>query len=176
MRYLVLLAGAIAVTSAFIVLKEALREAGERLYTTVGFAANILAGAGYLVWLTLHVGVYDVKVRDGQVPPAIGSLANIFDTLLFAACVLTYFAAAAYAAAMGRVQWLARGASRAIVAANLVLMLFIVLRGLSFPDPTASSMPWYALPGFIAGIPAVPWIMPFLIGVVLIRRAGDESS
>ena len=29
-------------------------------------------------------------------------------------------------------------------------------------------------PGFVAGIPAVPWIMPFLLGVVVLRRAGDE--
>jgi hypothetical protein len=32
----------------------------------------------------------------------------------------------------------------------------------------------YTRPGVIAGIPAVPWIMPCLLGVVLLRRAGDE--
>jgi hypothetical protein len=61
------------------------------------------------------------------------------------------------------------------VIANFVALLFIVLRGLSYPDPTASATPWYLRPGFIAGIPAVPWIMPFLLGVVLLRRAGHES-
>jgi len=34
-------------------------------------------------------------------------------------------------------------------------------------------MPWYASPGFIVGIPAVPFIIPFLFGVVLLRRAGE---
>ena len=33
-----------------------------------------------------------------------------------------------------------------------------------------------AHPGFIAGIPAVPWIMPYLFGVVLLRRTGDEQQ
>jgi hypothetical protein len=31
-------------------------------------------------------------------------------------------------------------------------------------------------PGFIVGIPAVPFIIPFLFGVVLLRRAGDQLN
>ena len=38
-----------------------------------------------------------------------------------------------------------------------------------------TSTPWYVRPTFIVGIPAIPWIMPFLIGVVLLRRAGDQQ-
>jgi hypothetical protein len=34
----------------------------------------------------------------------------------------------------------------------------------------------YTSPGFIVGIPTVPFIMPFLFGVVLLRRAGEESN
>ena len=60
--------------------------------------------------------------------------------------------------------------------ANAIALLFLVMRGLSFPNHTAVSTPWYTSPGFIAGIPAVPWIMPFLLGVVLLRRAGDEQQ
>jgi len=174
LRYVVLLAGSIAVASAFIVLKEALTEAGERLYSTLGFATNLFAGAVYLVWLCMQIGVFDMKVRDGQVPPMIISLSNMLDILLFVGCVLTYITTAGFAASMGRVRWLGRGATRAYVVASVVAVVFIAVRGLSFPDPTADATPWYLRPGFIAGIPAVPWIMPFLLGVVLLRRAGDE--
>ena len=174
MRYLVLLAGAMAVAGAFVVLKDVLSEAGERLYSTLGFAANIFAGTAYLFWLSSQIGVFVLKVRDGQVSPAIVSLSDMFDTLLFVACVLTYLSTAAFAASLGRIRWLGRGATRVYVLASLAAVLFLALRGLSFPDPTASSTPWYLRPGFIAGIPAVPWIMPFLLGVVLLRRAGDQ--
>ena len=58
--------------------------------------------------------------------------------------------------------------------ANLIFLLLIVIKGLSYPDPTASSAPWYLNLAFIAGIPAVPWIMPYLFGVVLLRRAAEE--
>jgi hypothetical protein len=176
MRYLVLLVSSVAVSAGLIVLKEALSEAGERQYSTLGFAAAMLAGAAYLIWMSLMLGAYIVKVRDGQVPPAINSLIDAFDVLLDVACLLTYLATAAFAVSMGRSAWLRRGATRAYVAASLIALLFLVMRGMSYPDPAALSTPWYTQPGFIAGIPAIPFIMPFLLGVVLLRRAGDSQS
>src|SRR5712691_936581 len=51
MRYLVLIVMAIAVAGGFVVLKEALSEAGERFHSTLGFAAIILGGPSlYLLW------------------------------------------------------------------------------------------------------------------------------
>ena len=176
MRYFVLVVSSIAVTAGFIVLKEALREAGERTYSTLAFAAAILAGAAYLVWMSFMLGAFVVKVRDGQVPPSINSVLDVLDILLCVACALTYLATAAFAASFGRSGWLGRGATRAYVIANLVAVVCLMLRGLSFPDPAALATPWYTQPGFVAGIPAIPYIMPFLLGVVLLRRAGDQPS
>ena len=79
-----------------------------------------------------------------------------------------------FLASLGRVQWLGRRATRAFMIVNGVALLFLVIRGLKYPDPRAT--PWYTSPGFIVGIPAVPFIMPFLLGVVLLRRAGEEQS
>ncbi len=175
MRYLVLLFGSVVVTSAFIVLKELLSDAGERFYSTLGFAANLLGGAAYLIWTSFEIGVYAVRVRDGQLSPTTVLLGDIFDVLLFVACVLTYLAVAAFAVSLGKIKLISRSATRIYVIANLFALVLIMIRGLSFPDPTAAVTPWYMNLGFIAGIPAVPWIMPFLLGVVLLRRAGDEE-
>lgn len=172
MRLLVLLVGSISVTSAFVLLKEWLSDAGERLYSTVGFAANILAGGAYLVWSSFMVGGYALIMRDGQVPPSLVPLGQVFDILLFFGCVLTYLATAAYAASFGQTRCLGRGVARAYVLASFIALLLLVHRGLSYPDPTA----WYKRPGFVAGMPAVPWIMPFLLGVVLLRRGGTERQ
>jgi hypothetical protein len=176
MRYLVLLASSIAVASAFVVLKEVLAEAGERFYSTLGFAANILAGAGYVIWTSFQAGFHVLRVADGEVLPAIASMNSVNDILLFAACALTYAATAAFAASLGRVGWLGRGATRAYVIVSVVLLAFLVMRGVSFPNPAASTMRWYMFPGFVAGIPAIPWLMPFFLGVVLLRRAGYGES
>ena len=176
MRYLVLLVSSIAVTGGFVVLKEALSEAGERLYSTLGFAAAIVGGPAYLVWMSVLLGAYVIKVRDGQAAAATTSLIDVFDTLLLTGCVLTYLATAAFAASFRRARWLGPGAARTYVIVNFVALLCLLLRGLSFPDPSALSSPWYTEPGFVAGIPAIPFIMPFLLGVVLLRRAGDPQT
>ena len=59
--------------------------------------------------------------------------------------------------------------------ASFFAALCLVIRGLQFPDPAEVFKHWYAIPGFVVGIPAVPWIMSCLFGVVLLRRVGDEQ-
>lgn len=174
MRYLILIVMATAIAGGFVVLRETLSEVGERFYATLGFAAIMLSGPLYLIWNTFAFGAAFGKEHAGAVPPVIISLGDVFDLLLFVAGFLTYLATLAFAASLGRVQWLGRGATRAFIIVNGVALLFLVIRGLQFPDPKALSAPWYTSPGFIVGIPAVPFIMPFLLGVVLLRRVGDE--
>jgi hypothetical protein len=173
MRYLVLLANVAIVASAFVVLKEELYDAGECFYSTVGFAASILAGTAYLVCISMSVASSMTGVADSEAATA-GFLASLYSVLEFVACVLTYVTTAAFAASLGQVRWLGRGAASAYVIVSMVLVLLLVMRGLSFPELSGSTPPWYMRPGFIAGIPAVPWIMPCLLGVLLLRRAGEK--
>ncbi|PYK52021.1 MAG: hypothetical protein DME51_01840 [Verrucomicrobia bacterium] len=176
MRYLVLIVMATAVAGGFVVLREALSQASECFYATLGFAAIMLGGPLYLIWNTFAFGVFFAKEHTGEVPQALRSLDDIFDLLLFVAGFLTYLATVAFAASLGRVQWLGRRATRAFMIVSGVALLFLVIRGLHYPDPRALSTPWYTSPGFVVGIPAVPFIMPFLFGVVLLRRAGEKQS
>ena len=175
MRYLVLIVMATAIAGGFAMLREALSQAGERFYATLGFAAIMLSGPLYLIWNTFAFGVFFGKEHSGEVPAALVSLGDTTDVLLFVAGFLTYLATLAFAASLGRVQWLGRGATRAFVIVNGVALLFLVIRGLQYPDPRELSTPWYTSPGLIVGIPAVPFIMPFLLGVVLLRHAGEEQ-
>ena len=174
MRFLVLLANAVIVASAFVVLKEELYDAGERFYSTVGFAASIPAGAAYLVCISMSVAFSVAELPDKQAP-FVGVLGELYSTLEFVACVLTYIATAAFAASLGQARWLGRSAARAYVTVSMVLVLLLVTRGLSYPELSGDTAPWYTRPGLIAGIPAIPWIMPCLLGVVSLRRAGDDQ-
>lgn len=176
MRYLVLIVMATAIAGGFVVLREALGEAGERFYATLGFAAIMLSGPLYLIWNAFAFGAFFGKEHTGEVPAAIVSLRDTLDVLLDLGAVLTYLATAGFAASLGRVQWLGRRATRAFIIVSFVALLFLMIRGGQYPDPRALSTPWYTNPGFVVGIPAVPFIVPFLFGVVLLRRAGDEQS
>jgi uncharacterized membrane protein YdcZ (DUF606 family) len=70
---------------------------------------------------------------------------------------------------------LGRKASLAYIIVNFIALFFIVIKVQQHPDPAAVSQPWYTIPGFILGVPALPLIMPSLLGVVLLRRAGDQQ-
>jgi hypothetical protein len=174
MRFLVLLANSIVVAGAFVALKEELYDAGERFFSTVGFAASIPAGGAYLVCISMSVAISVAGLPDKEASSA-GLLSELYSVLEFVACVLTYIATAAFAASLGQARWLGRSAVRAYVTASMVLVLLLVMRGVSYPEVSADTAPWYTRPGVIAGIPAIPWIMPCLLGVALLRRAGDEQ-
>src|SRR5260370_184246 len=79
---------------------------------------------------------------------------------------------AAFAASLGRVLWPGRRATRTFVTTGLMAAVCLAMRGLVFALPAH----WYGMPGFIAGIPAIPWILPGLLGIVLLRRAGDVDK
>lgn len=173
MRYLVLAAMTISIVVGFVVFREALGEADKN---SVGFAAILLAGPLYLTFNAFGFGVATAKLHGGETPPAFRDLNSVIDLILFLAGALTYIAAAAFAVSLGQARWIGRGAARAFTIISLVALLLLVIRGLHFPDPKALSTPWYTNLGFIVGIPAVPFIIPFLFGVVLLRRAGESDS
>jgi hypothetical protein len=177
LRYLILLIDSVAIAGGFVVLREALSEAGERFYSTFGFAAIMLAAPPYLVWAAVAVGVFRSAevVSSGAARPGPGSalLASVLDILLFFGGALTYVASAAFAASLGRAQWLGRTATRVYVTASLLALLFLTARGIQFPVRAVAMTHWSTMPGFVVGIPAVPWIIPVLFGVVLLRRAGE---
>ena len=177
LRYLILLISSIAIAGGLAVLKEALSEAGERFYSTLGFAAIVVATPLYLVWAVGALGIFrgPKLVTTAVVPPGIALLSDVLEILLFFGGALTYAATAAYAAALGKTQWLGSNITRFCVTASLFALLLLVLRGMQFPVRAEALMHWSTIPGFVVGIPAVPWIMPVLFGVILLRRAGGEQ-
>ena len=176
MRYLVLTAMAIAIVVGLVVLREALGEADKKFRPNVGFAAILLAGPLHLIFDAFGFGISTIRLHGGETPPAFHDLNAVIDMILFLAGALTYIATAAFAVSLGRAQWIGRGAARAFTIVSLVALLLLVIRGLHFPDPRALSTPWYTNPGFIVGIPAVPFIIPYLFGVVLLRRGGESDA
>jgi len=172
MRYIVLVWNSIFVTIGFVVLNDALHEAGERFYSTLGFATALVAGAAYLICLNLSLAHAAMALHGDQTPqPAI--LGIFYSAIEFVACVMTYVTTAAFAAALWRVRLLGGKAALGYVTVSVLLVLLIIMRGLAFPEISANTAPWYTRPGVIAGIPAIPWFMPCLLGAVLLRRAGE---
>ena len=94
MRYAVLLAGSIGITVGFLLLKEPLGESGERLFSTLALATSFISGTAYVVWTSFQLGDFALRLAKGEASPAIVSINNVFDALLFAASALAYVSTA----------------------------------------------------------------------------------
>jgi hypothetical protein len=169
MRFLVLVWNSILVTVGFVVLKDVLNEAGERVCSSVGLATALTAGAAYLVCLNLSLAQTALALQGNRTPPP-AILGDYYSAIEFVACVMTYVTTAVFATGMERARLLGRGAATAYVTVGAILVVLIILRGLAFPEVSANTAPWYTRPGVIAGVPAIPWVMPCLLGAVLLRR------
>ncbi len=176
MRYLVLLAMAVCVMLGFIMLRAALVEAGERVYSTLLLGAIALAGPVYVAWNACMFGMHVQVERTGAVPATFTALNEGLDLMLFAAGALTYVATAALAQALAKAQWLGRRCALVFVLLNLVALGLLLARGVHFLTPSELSTPWYSTPGFVAGVPAVPYVMPALLGALLLRRASNAPD
>jgi hypothetical protein len=175
MRFLVLVWNSILVTIGFVILKDVLSEAGERVCSTVGLATALTAGAAYLVCLNLSLARTALALQgDEASPPAI--LGTYYSAIEFVACVMTYVTTAVFATGMGRVRLLGRVAATSYVTMGAILVLLIIMRGLAFPEISGNTPPLYTRPGVIAGIPAIPWVMPCLLGVVLLWRTRGPQA
>ncbi len=175
MRFLGLVWNSILMTIGFVVLRDALYEAGERFYSSLGFAAALSAGVAYLICLNLSLAQVAMALRGDKTPlPSI--LGDFYSAIEFVACILTYAATAMFATAMSRVRLLGRGPALGYAAASAILVALILVRGIAFPEISSNTAPWYTQPGVIAGIPAIPWFLPTLLGIVLLRRAGEARS
>jgi hypothetical protein len=174
MRYLGLILMATASAWGLVMLREALSEAGERFYSTLGFAAIIFAGPLYVVWYAFAFNRYSTQ-EGVDIPQAMASLRPFGDLLLSVAAALTYFATTAYVVSLSRIGWLGRKASLAYISVTVIALNLILIKIAVHPDPTGDT-PWYTIPGFIVTIPALPLITPALLGAVLLRRAGEHGE
>jgi hypothetical protein len=175
MRYEVLLASSIVVACGFVALKEALARAGETRHSTLAFAIGLFGGMAYILCIGISFAQV-LAMMSQQEATSMRGLALYYDVLEFVACLLTYAATAFFALSMGLAGWLGRGATRAYVAVSVLFVVLLLARGVEFPEISARSAPWYTRPGVIAGIPAIPWVMPSLLGVVALRSAGRENA
>lgn len=173
-RYEVLFVDVVLVATGLLVLHDALRAVGEETYARLGLALGVWATALYLVWSTLLLAGARA-FRDGRswsAGPWNDWLMAFSDHLLFFGGLLTYLASALFAVSLRRAGWIGTKAALAFVAVSALAAFGLIVRGIDFPDPAVVFSQGYSIPGWIAGIPAVPWLMPCIFGLILLRRAG----
>lgn len=173
-RFVILFVSSAFLGAGFLALKDPLLERGERLLAPLGQAWGLLGTVAQLVWAAMMIGwTMSEAHKPATYLPLYGTpLGNASDVLLFFAGLFTYVATAFYALSFARLGWLGRTKAIVIAAVSGVAVIALVLRGLEYPDLADD---WYMAPGMIVGIPAIPWLMPYMLGVcALFRAAGPD--
>ena len=172
-RYALLLVVGLLAAGGFAVLKECLRQAGEHFYSTLGFTAMVISTTLFVFYITGFITLSPEALRQwessGKMPDWYTPVARHAAIIGLVEVALAYLATAAFATALRKVGWLERTASRVFVTISLIAAPAVLLS----PFYPSARM---GLPIFVLAIPAVPFVVPYLIGVRLLRRAGSAAG
>jgi hypothetical protein len=166
-RYVGLLIAGLLAFAGFGLLAARLREAGERVFSLLGFLAAAIATMLFVLFTLGALTIYDVVAqagRRGNIPAWASPLMTVMDSWLNLYAVLSYLVTFLYAKALGKVGWLGKfgGATFGVLGA-----ISAVLAVIAITIPNRGGTLTHGL--FVFLIPAVPMILPYLIGVNLVR-------
>jgi len=175
-RFVILFVASAFLGAAFFLLKEPLADTGgDRLLAPLGQASGVLAMLMQLIWAAILIGwtMSEAHKPAAYLPLYGTALGNASDVLLFFAGLMTYVSTAFYALSFSRHGWLGtKKAAMLAIFAGLAGVLLIV-RGLAYPDLPED---WFTAPGMIVGIPAIPWLMPYILGVCALVHAAEDDG
>lgn len=170
-RYCFLLIGGVLITFGFAVLRENLKKTGEYFYSWLGLIAIMIAIPLFIVNMAFYnsfiLETFRIQVASAseKMPEWFVPFKSQMVIILVVEVALTYLATAFFAASLKSAGWFRKTASHIYIIISLLCFLLIVLSTFT-PEPIATA-------GAVLGIPALPFIMPYFIGINLLRRAGN---
>jgi hypothetical protein len=166
-RYTILMAGGICAYLGFSLLKEKLQNTEGRIYAVSGLALLTIALPLFLLNMAFWGYYLPAAFKGFQLSPAMPkpgwytSFRDLFYVIAVAEVALTYLATLFFAAAMKKAGLLT-SISCSWYCGFSIGGLVLVLIPPSWPEPLGTA-------GFLAAIPAIPFIIPYLLGVRLLR-------
>lgn len=170
-RYSFLLVGGVSITFGFAILREKLKKSGEEFYSWLGLIAIMIAvplfivNMGYYHSFLLETFKIRVASASEKMPEWFAPRKSEMVIIMAVEVALTYLATAAFAASLKSAGWFSKVPSRIYIIINLLCFLSALLV-IFAPDPIASACS-------IVCIPALPFIMPYFMGINLLRRTGN---
>lgn len=172
-RFSILMVGGVLFAIGFAILKDRLQKAGESFYSIIGFTAILIKLPLFLInmtfWGFFLTESFRLFVASGtdKKPDWYLAIQEQYIALDAVELSLTYVAMAAFAMAMGKTGWMKPVASRIYVTVSILLFVFCIL-------PPSVPMP-LTVPVYLASIPAISFLLPYLAGVNLLKKAAEPS-
>jgi hypothetical protein len=170
-RYSFLIIAGVAVTFGFAILRERLKNTGGNFYSLIGIIAILIAIPLFIInmtfwgsFLTEAFKLFEVSATEKR-PEWYLPVREQFRNISTVEVALTYLATAAFAFSLKSAGWFRKTPSYFYIAISLLGAVLVVL-----PDTSSELL---TISGFFMSIPAIPFLMPYFIGINLLRRAGN---
>ncbi len=169
-RYSILIIAGIFVAFGFSALKQQLQKSGEFFYSNFGLTAILLAIPLFIInmifWGFYLTELFKLVVAKGveQLPDSYSPMRKEFGLISVVEVALTYLATATFVLSLRQVRWFTKTAW-VYIAISLFAFLIIILSAF-LPEPFVTA-------GFAVSIPAIPFIMPYFIGINLLKRLAN---
>jgi hypothetical protein len=170
-RYTILAVSGILIALGFGGLRETLKKHGEGFYSKFGFVAITIAVPLYLMYISLlhsfDFEAFKISTTTGKLPEWYSAIEKQYSLIAIMEAALLYLATALFAASLHFSGWFTKNACHVYIIISIIALLSVV-----FYPLYASTVAFLGI--FPLLIPAIPFIMPYLMGVNLLKRAGDE--
>jgi hypothetical protein len=167
-RYTILTCSGIFMTIGFAILNQQLRKAGEHFYSLLGNTAIMIAIPLFIInmcyWGFFLTASFRFFTEEGSVqrPDWYRVSGDFFYVISIVEISLIYVGTAAFAVSLKKAGLFKPTASRVYIIFCFIGLLLDILPP-RWPEP-------FATLSYLPSIPAVPMIMPYLIGIQLLRK------
>lgn len=172
-RYSFLITGGILLTLGFAVLREISKNTSGDFFSLLGFTAVAIAVTLFILnmgyWHSFVLETFKTKEASllNKLPEWYQPVKKIFLVISIVEVSLTYLATAAFAASLQSAGWLKKGPSRLYIIISLLAFVLVVSYGF-YPDIIVTN----GFPFYPFMIPAIPFALPYYIGVNLLKITG----
>ncbi len=170
-RYSFLLISGVIIAFGFAFLRENIKKAGEHFYSWLGLMAILVATPLFIVNMAFYnsffLETFRILVSSGsdKMPEWFLPIKSVVVFIMVVEVALTYLAIGAFAASLKSAGWFSKKSSNIYIILNLLFCLSAIFSTFT-PEPIATACS-------IVCIPALPFIMPYFIGINLLKRAGN---
>ena len=171
-RFIMLIIAGLFAFFGFAILREKLKNTGGSFYSAIGFSALMVAIPLFIVnmifWSAYLPELFKIMTTSGlkKSPEWFHPVREEFNLLTPVDVAITYFAVAAFAASMRVAGWFSKTSSLIYIIINFIAFSITVL-------PFSHQL--LPIPFFIVTIPAIPFLMPYFMGINLLRRIGNNG-
>lgn len=172
-RYFMLVICGVFIAFGFVCLRERIKVEGENFYSLLGLTSILIAIPLFIInmlyWGFYLSGFFKIQTSSAgtNFPDWFQPMRQLFGLISVIEVALTYFATFVIALAMKKIGWLGKISSFFYMLFSLLALGIIIL--------SAFFTETFKIPWFAVSIPAFPFVMPYLMGINLLKQTGDTK-